>query len=75
MAQLSDTEGSVVIFRSHYLRRARLIADMLDARGFRVEVREDGSAEPTVAVANSHATRARELLMCYGLQAETTLAR
>ncbi len=71
MGQLSTNQPSVVVFRSHFPRRARLIADMLDARGFAVEVQGPDSDEPAVAVANSHANRARELLMCYGLATET----
>ena len=70
MGQQSTNQPSVVIFRSHFPRRARLIADMLDARGFAVEIRDCDQGEPAVAVANSHANRARELLMCYGLATE-----
>ncbi|MEC9340896.1 MAG: hypothetical protein VX663_05400 [Pseudomonadota bacterium] len=71
MGRLTANQPAVVVFRSHFPRRARLIADMLDARGFAVEIRDSDDGEPVVAVANSHANRARELLMCYGLSTET----
>ena len=61
---------AVVVFRSSFRRRARLIADMLDARGVAVAVDEAPDGGQKVLVTTEHAPVARELLMCYGLAAE-----
>ena len=69
MAQTAALDA-VVVFRSNFRRRAKLIADMLDARGVAVKVDQNADGDQQVLVTNAQAPIARELLMCYGLTAE-----
>lgn len=67
----TTVEGaSEVVFRSPFIKRARMIANLLDAVGLKVSIAQQSAQSPEVRVAPAQAPRARQLLHCYGLVSE-----